>query len=86
MPAVHKARAVIASVDERSTVVRIAQGRLRSSSYHAIREITCEFHEGVLTLRGRVPSYYLKQVVQELIRTVDRVSEINNRVGVGPPE
>jgi osmotically-inducible protein OsmY len=86
MPAVYKVKAVIASVDERSMVVRIAQRRLRRSPYHAIRAITCEFHEGVLTLRGRVPSYYLKQVVQELIRTVDRVSEINNRVGVGPPE
>jgi osmotically-inducible protein OsmY len=86
MPAAHKARAVIASVDERSTVVRIAQGRLRRSAYHTIRAITCEFHEGVLTLRGRVSSYYLKQVAQEVVRTVDRVSEINNRVGVDPPE
>jgi hypothetical protein len=33
-----------------------------------------------------VPSYYLKQVAQEVVRTVDRVSEINNRVGVDPPE
>ncbi|MGO9115872.1 MAG: BON domain-containing protein [Thermoguttaceae bacterium] len=44
--------------------------------------VACEFHEGVLALRGRVPSFYLKQMAQTLIRGLDGVGEINNRLEV----
>lgn len=56
--------------------------RLRQSPYLEVRFVTCEFHEGVLTLRGRVPTYYLKQIAQSLVLRMERVEEINNRVEV----
>jgi len=59
-----------------------AQSRLRKSGYHELHLISCEFHEGVLTLRGRVSSFHLKQVAQELIRKLDDAEELNNRLEV----
>jgi osmotically-inducible protein OsmY len=70
---------------ERQVVQAEAHSRLRNSGYHALRLVSCDFHEGVLTLRGQVPSFYLKQVAQELIRRLDGAEEINNRLEVIPP-
>lgn len=63
-------------------VVRTAERRLQGSPYSALRSITCEFHEGVLVLRGQVTSHYLKQQAQETIRTVEGVIVIINIVKV----
>ena len=59
-----------------------AQSQLRQSGYHELHLISCEFHEGVLTLRGRISSFHLKQVAQELIRQLDGSEEVNNRLEV----
>jgi hypothetical protein len=40
---------------------------LRSSSYKAIQHLDCHFNSGELVICGRVPSYYLKQIAQELV-------------------
>ena len=48
-------------------VAEWAESRLRRNGYLALRDIYCEDHEGVLTLWGRLPSYYLKQVAQEAV-------------------
>jgi osmotically-inducible protein OsmY len=62
-----------------------AQSQLRKSGYHELHVVSCDFHEGVLTLRGRVSSFYLKQVAQELIRQLDGAEEVNNRLEVAAP-
>ena len=67
---------------ERPLVQAEAQSRLRKSGYRELHFVSCEFHEGVLTLRGRVSSFYLKQVAQELIRQLDGAEEVNNRLEV----
>jgi osmotically-inducible protein OsmY len=59
-----------------------AEALLRQASYAELRHITCRLHDGVLTLRGRVPSYYLKQTAQVLLRSIDGVSKINNQLEV----
>jgi hypothetical protein len=40
---------------------------LRSSSYYALRHLSCELEDNVLTLCGKVPSYYEKQLAQNLV-------------------
>ena len=70
---------------EKPVVQAEAQSQLRKSGYHELHLVSCDFHEGVLTLRGRVSSFYLKQVAQELIRRLDGAEEINNRVEVARP-
>ncbi len=39
-----------------------------------------ELESGTVVLHGTVPSYFLKQMAQETVRTVEGVSEIQNRV------
>ena len=46
------------------------------------RNIECDFAKGVLTLRGRVPTFYLKQVLQARLTDLDGVVEIHNQVDV----
>jgi hypothetical protein len=64
-------------------VYRSIQRRFGSCSYCFIfRKVTWEFDDGTLTLRGSVPSFYLKQTLQELLRDIDQVKQINNLVDV----
>ena len=46
------------------------------------KDISFEFKGGVLTLRGRVPTYYLKQILQTWLRKLDGVNQIDNQVDV----
>jgi osmotically-inducible protein OsmY len=39
---------------------------LRKSSYHGMGRVSCAVSGTVLTLTGRVSSYYLKQVAQQI--------------------
>ena len=67
----------------RSSVER----RLQRSGYAALSRVSCEFQResGVLHLRGAVPSYYLKQVAQELVRDLDAVRLVHNQINVARP-
>ena len=69
---------------EKAGIEAAVQLRLRTSGYCQLGLVSCEFHEGVLTLRGRVSTFYLKQVAQTLVRNLDGVGEINNRLEVAP--
>jgi BON domain len=66
---------LLAAVDE-------ARSLLRTSSYSALREISCVADDGALYLRGRVPSHYLKQLAQELASRVDGVRLVKNLIEV----
>ena len=56
---------------------------LGNSSYHAVRRVGCELRDGTLTLRGQVPSYFLKQIAQTVVRRGLHASvRIDNRVEV----
>ena len=63
-------------------VVKMAQQRLQESPYLALRSVDCEFYQGVLTLTGEVPTYYTKQMAQTLVRGLDQVQRIENRLFV----
>jgi osmotically-inducible protein OsmY len=68
-----------------NTVDDLAERRLRGSSFLALRNVCCEYHEGVLTLRGCLPTYYLKQIAQEVVAEVEGVRLISNRIEVVAP-
>jgi osmotically-inducible protein OsmY len=63
-------------------IEEIAQAALRRSAYFELRNVSCDFSGGVLTLRGRVPTYYLKQLAQASVADVPGVIEVHNRVEV----
>jgi len=62
-----------------------AEARLRGNAYLALKYVSCECRDGVLTLRGCVPSYYLKQVAQAAVAAIDGVSRIKNEIEVAVP-
>lgn len=45
-------------------------------------KVTWHCHDGHLRLRGCVPSFHLKQMLQELLRDIERVKLITNSVDV----
>jgi hypothetical protein len=47
-------------------VVETLSRLFRASPFAAVRYLRCEFHDGVLTLSGRVPTYYTKQIALSL--------------------
>ena len=61
--------------------------RLQRSGYAALGRVSCEFQResGVLHLHGEVPSYYLKQIAQELVRDLDAVRLVQNQITVARP-
>ena len=63
----------------------IARQALRRSSYFELHDVSCEFSGGILTLRGRVASYHMKQMAQASVADVPGVVEVNNRVEVVMP-
>jgi hypothetical protein len=63
---------------------RAAEARLGQAAYYGLRLLSCEWRDGVLTLRGRVPSYYLKQLAQAHLQGIAGVEAIDNQLIVAP--
>ena len=58
---------------------------IRQASHPQIRSVTCEYRDGQMQLRGRVASYYLKQLAQSIAgREVREAVPIDNRLEVVP--
>ena len=62
-----------------------AESRLRTNSYYALKQVSCECRHGTLILRGSLPSYYLKQIAQEMVVRLDGVTQVVNQIAVVPP-
>jgi hypothetical protein len=57
--------------------------RLRQCPYAFVFcKVRFLFENGRLTLRGCVPSFYLKQILQERLRGIEHVKQIENEVDV----
>jgi hypothetical protein len=65
-------------------IEQLAERRIASyGSYaHCFRDVGIRFQNGVLTLTGTIATYYLKQVLQTLLKHLDGVSRIDNQVEV----
>jgi osmotically-inducible protein OsmY len=63
-------------------VTERAEVRLRGHCHRALRDIFCHYHDGVLTLRGRLPTYYLKQRAQEAVAGIGGVERVANEIEV----
>ena len=58
------------------TVTCLCRKQLRESPYAALRELECDFRDGVLTLRGVVPTFHTKQVAYAMLLQVNGVYEL----------
>jgi hypothetical protein len=56
---------------------------LSHTGYPVLGRVHCDFRDGVLRLRGLLPSYYLKQIAQETVSGLPGVRSIRNELEVG---
>ena len=66
-------------------VAQAARDRLRSNPYWPVRRVSCECDEGRLFLRGRLSSFFHKQLAQEAVADVDGVTQVINEIEVAWP-
>lgn len=65
-----------------SRIEYLVQSRLRGSPYPSIQRLNCDVVDGRVVLRGRVLSFFEKQVAQESISDVAGIEQIVNGVEV----
>ena len=65
-------------------IEKSVQGRLLGSPYFALRNVGCVYRDGVLTLRGSLPTYYLKQMAQSVVTETEGVTTVVNQIEVKP--
>jgi len=61
---------------------RTAEQRLRHLDSPALRNVCCVANDGIIYLRGCVPTYHLRQTVQDLMSTVEGVNQVVNQIDV----
>ena len=66
-------------------VAQAAKDRLRANPHWPVRRISCECDEGRLFLRGRLSTFFHKQVAQEAVANVDGVIQVINEIEVIQP-
>jgi hypothetical protein len=67
------------------SINELAERRLRSNPYLALKSLLCVYLDGVLFLRGCLPTYYLKQLAQEAVADLNGVDRIDNQIQVVTP-
>lgn len=69
--------------DRQATVENAVRERLSHCSYKFyFNSVRWKFGRGTLTLNGCVPTFYMKQMLQTLVRDVEHVERIVNDVDV----
>lgn len=76
------ARVPHAGSPARAEVTRRAERMLRQCGYRPLSEVRCSFQDGVLSLHGSVPTYYMKQVAQTVVGKLEEVRRIDNQLDV----
>ena len=66
-------------------VARAAKDKLQSNPYRAIRAVSCEYDRGQLLLRGRLSSFFHKQLAQEAVANIEGVTQVVNEIEVITP-
>ncbi len=66
-------------------VIQLAERRLRSDSHLVLSNLSCDFRDGFLVLRGVLSTYYLKQLAQEVVADLAGAERIDNQIEVITP-
>jgi hypothetical protein len=56
--------------------------KLCSTGYRVLRLVECSYNDGTAVLRGRVPTYYHKQIAQSILLADPRVATVVNLIDV----
>jgi len=63
-----------------------ARVALQNSGYPSLGRLDCQVRQGIVSIDGVLPSFYLKQVAQEVLSRLAGVLGIRNLVAVEWPE
>jgi osmotically-inducible protein OsmY len=63
-------------------IAKQAQELLHTSPYKPIHRVACAFQDGMLVLRGRLQTFFHKQLAQEAVARVDGVRQVVNEIEV----
>ena len=66
--------------DVSESVLLSAQRRLRAAGRQGLRSVECRWQDGTLVLRGKVPTYYLKQLAQSLFVADPAIETVENQI------
>lgn len=67
------------------SIVDAAYRALRASGYGQLRGLSVHCDNGRVTLQGRVPTFYLKQVAQSVLKPIHGITDIDNDLSVQIP-
>jgi len=62
-----------------------AEARLRRCGHLALYDVACDAYDGVVYLRGRLPSYHLRRLAQTVAGEAEGVRHVVNRIEVVVP-
>jgi len=65
-----------------ASIKELAERRLRSNPDLTLKCISCDYLDGVLFLRGCLPTCYLKLLAQEVVSGLEGVERIDNQLEV----
>ncbi|TWU05823.1 BON domain-containing protein [Stieleria varia] len=77
-----KTRSTKTRSNDRQSVEDALREQLALSGRRPLLRIDCSCDSNRCVLSGRVPSYFLKQVAQEIARGIEGVNVIENRIEV----
>lgn len=63
-------------------IISDASNALKRSDYPALRQLSVETGDGELVIKGKVASYYMKQLAQEAVMPVRGSMRLVNKVAV----
>ena len=72
--------------DREDDLAGIVSARLRRSGYFSLQNVRCSSRENVVELSGKVRSFYLKQLAQELAAHTVGVWHVVNHLSVCGPQ
>ena len=74
------------SPDPQASLQAVAERALHSGPYPALKKLSCDYQGGVLVLRGCLPTYYLKQIAQEIVaHQTQGMDRLDNQIQVVRP-
>jgi len=78
----HRRVAPAAPVSDWDRLADEVKGALEMTGYPPLRDLVVLEHEGLVVLRGMVPSYHLKQMAQTAVLSVPGIDEVRNELEV----
>ena len=65
-----------------SHIVQAVRECLQTASYAPVRDVACDYNDGVLVLHGQVPTFFQKQLAQEAVLHLEGIAKVVNEVEV----